>query len=213
MLGFLLTAVVLSLLAAAVVHYLFGGVRLQTAGEKVSPAARAHLSVLVGLIVLLKAFAYYLDRYGLAFSERGFVHGAGYTDVNAVLPAKNILIAIALICALLFFANAVVRNIVLPGRRARAAGRLRRGHRRHLPGVTQQFRVKPNEIDRESTVIDRNIEATRAAYGLGDTASRRTRGVAGRRPGRPPGAGRAPSRTPGCSTPPGSRRPSSSCSG
>ncbi len=168
-LGFLLTAVVLSLIAAAVVHYLFGGVRLQTVGEKVSPAARAHLSVLIGLIVLLKAFAYYLDRYGLAFSSRGFVQGPGYTDVNAVLPAKNILIGIAIICALLFFANIVVRNIVLP------AGALALLVVSSVviggvyPAYTQQFRVKPNEVQREEPFIDRNIEATRAAYGIDDT--------------------------------------------
>ena len=167
-LGFLLTAVVLSLIAAAVVHYLFGGVRLQTAGEKVSPAARAHLSVLVGVIVLLKAFAYWLDRYGLAFSERGYVNGAGYTDVNAVLPAKNILIGIAAICALLFFANIVVRNILLPAGAlallvvsAVVIGGI-------YPAYTQQFRVKPNEVQREAEFIERNIEATRAAYGIDD---------------------------------------------
>ena len=83
--------------------------RLQTPGEKVSPAARAHLSVLLGLVILLKAFAYYLDRYGLAFSERGFVNGPGFTDVNAVLPAKNILIGIALICAVLAMLVACAR--------------------------------------------------------------------------------------------------------
>jgi uncharacterized membrane protein (UPF0182 family) len=168
-LGFLLTAVVLSLIAATVVHYLFGGVRLQTVGEKVSPAARAHLSVLVGLIVLLKAFGYYLDRYGLVFSDRGFVDGAGYTDVNAVLPAKNILIGIAIICALLFFANIVVRNILLP---AGALGLLVVSAvviGGIYPAYTQQFRVDPNEIQREEPFIARNIEATREAYGIADT--------------------------------------------
>ena len=167
-LGFLLTAVVLSLIAAAVVHYLFGGVRLQTVGEKVSPAARAHLSVLAGLVVLLKAFAYYLDRYGLAFSERGFVNGPGFTDVNAVLPAKNILIGIALICAVLCFANIVVRNILLP---AGAVGLLVVSAiviGGIYPAYTQQFRVKPNEIQREQPFIQRNIEATRGAYGIDD---------------------------------------------
>ncbi|MFP5218251.1 MAG: UPF0182 family protein [Actinomycetes bacterium] len=168
-LGFIITAFVLALIAAAVVHYLFGGVRLQTPGDKVSPAARAHLSVLVGLIVLAKAFAYYLDRYGLAFSERGFRQGPHYTDVNAVLPAKNILIGIAVICALLFFANIVVRNIVLP------AGALALLVVSSVviggiyPAYTQQFRVKPNEIQREEPFIQRNIEATRAAYGIDDT--------------------------------------------
>jgi uncharacterized protein len=167
-LGFLLTAVVLALIAAAVVHYLFGGVRLQTAGEKVSPAARAHLSVLIGLIVLLKAFAYYLDRYGLAFSDRGYVQGPHFTDVNAVLPAKNILIGIAVICALLFFANIVVRNIMLP---AGALGLLVVSSiviGGVYPAYTQQFRVSPNEVEREEPFIQRNIEATRAAYDIDD---------------------------------------------
>ncbi len=169
-LGFLLTAIVLSFLAAAATHYLFGGLRVQTAGEKVSPAARAHLSVLVGILVLLKAVAYYLDRFGLAFSSRGFVQGASYTDVNAVLPAKNILIVVAVICSLLFFANIVLRNILLPAGAlallvlsAVVLGGL-------FPAYTQQFRVKPNEVNREAAYIQRNINATRAAYGIADAA-------------------------------------------
>ncbi|MGI8536607.1 MAG: UPF0182 family membrane protein [Mycobacteriales bacterium] len=168
-LGFLLTAVILALIAAAATHYLFGGVRLQTVGEKVSPAARAHLSVLLGIVILLKAYAYYLDRFGLAFSERGYVQGPGFTDVNAVLPAKNILIGIAVVCALLFFANIVVRNIMLP---AGALGLLVVSAvviGGIYPAYTQRFRVKPNEIQREAPFIQRNIEATRAAYGIADT--------------------------------------------
>ena len=56
------------------------------------PAARAHLSVLLGVFVLLKAVAYWLDRYGLVITATGSrLHRPGYTDVNAVLPAKNIL--------------------------------------------------------------------------------------------------------------------------
>ena len=165
-LGFLLTAVILALLASAATHYLFGGLRLQTAGDKVSPAARAHLSVLLGIVVLLKAVAYWLDRYGLAFSDRGVVQGASYTDVNSVLPAKTILVGIAVICALLFFANIVVRNILLPAGAlallvisAVLIGGV-------YPAYTQQFRVKPNEVQRESPYIKRNIEATRLAYGI-----------------------------------------------
>jgi uncharacterized membrane protein (UPF0182 family) len=168
-LGFLLTATVLSLIVAAATHYLFGGVRLQTVGEKVSPAARAHLSVLIGVVVLLKAFGYYLDRFGLVFSTRGFVEGAGYTDVNAVLIAKNMLVGIAIICALLFFANIVVRNILLPAGAlgllvvsAVVVGGI-------YPAYTQQFRVNPNEIQFEEPFIERNIEATRQAYGIADT--------------------------------------------
>ena len=71
-LGFLFTTVVLSAILAAVVHYLYGGFRLQSPGMHASRAARVHLSVLLGLFVLLKAVAYWIDRYGLVFSDRGF---------------------------------------------------------------------------------------------------------------------------------------------
>ena len=165
-LGFLFAAIVLSTIAAAVTHYLFGGVRLQTPGEKVSSGARAHLSVLLGLFVLLKAAAYWLDRYGLMFSPRGRVHGASYTDINAVLPAKQILFGVAIICALLFFANIVVRNFALPigalallVLAAVVVGGI-------YPAIVQQFQVKPDEPQREAPYIQRNINATRAAFGI-----------------------------------------------
>jgi uncharacterized protein len=87
-LNFLFTAVILSVIAAALVHYLYGGFRIQTpGGVHASRAARTHLSVLLGVFVLLKAGAYWLDRYGLVFSDRGKVFGASFTDINAVLPA------------------------------------------------------------------------------------------------------------------------------
>ncbi len=165
-LGFVLAALVLALLASAITHYLFGGVRLQTTSERVSVGARVHLSVLIGLVVLVKALSYWLDRYGLAFSLRGVVQGASYTDVHAVLPAKTMLAGIAVICALLFFANVVARNMLLPAGAlallvvsAVAVGGV-------YPAYVQQFQVKPNEVDREAPYIERNIKATQAAYGI-----------------------------------------------
>jgi uncharacterized membrane protein (UPF0182 family) len=170
-LGFLFAAAVLSLLATAATHYLYGGIRLQTRGEKVLPTARAHLSVLLGVIVLLKAVAYYLDQFGLNFSPRGVVSGASYTDVTAKLPALRILIAISLICAALFFANVRARNWALPATgfglllfSAVVIGGL-------LPAAVQQFRVKPNEVAREKEYIERSLEATRDAYGIDDVES------------------------------------------
>jgi uncharacterized membrane protein (UPF0182 family) len=170
LLGFFLVTLVLSLLAAAVTHYLFGGVRLQTAGEKISVSARVHLSVLVGLIVLGKAGSYWLDRYGLAFSDRGYVQGPGYTDVHAVLPAKTMLFGIAIICSILFFVNIQVRNVLLPAGAlgllvvsAIVVGGI-------YPAVVQRFQVAPNASSRESTYIQRNIDATRTAYQIDKTA-------------------------------------------
>ncbi|RFU41344.1 UPF0182 family protein [Actinomadura logoneensis] len=166
LLGVVFAAVILSLLAAVMVHYLYGGLRLQGPGDKVGPAARAHLSVLVGVFVLLKAFAYWFDRYGLVHSERGVRTGASYTDVNALLPAKTILAVIAVVCALLFFSNLLRRGMALPGvglvllvLSALLVGGL-------YPVLIQRFQVKPDEQNRERRFIQRNIDATRAAYGV-----------------------------------------------
>ncbi len=163
-LGFAFGAVALSFVAAAVTHYFFGGIRVQTAEEKVLPGARAHLSVLFGLFVLLKGVAYWLDQYGLAFSGRGSVTGASYTDVHAQLPALKILVVIAVICAVLFVANLRSRGWALPATAFSLllVSSLVVGGA--YPLAVQQLRVAPNEIGREAPYIKRNIEATRAAY-------------------------------------------------
>ncbi|MGI5167651.1 UPF0182 family protein [Spirillospora sp. CA-253888] len=167
-LGVVFATVILSILAAVMVHYVYGGLRVQGPGDKASPPARAHLSVLVGLFVLLKAFAYWFDRYGLAHSERGVVTGASYTDVNALLPAKTILAVIALICAAMFFGNIVRRGMMLPGvgftllvLSAILVGGV-------YPMLIQQFQVKPDELAKERQFISRNIQFTRKAYGVED---------------------------------------------
>jgi uncharacterized membrane protein (UPF0182 family) len=165
-LGFAFTAVVLSIIAAAVTYYLVGALRVQTPGEKVTPHARAHLSLLLGLFVLLKAVAYFLDRYGLAFSLRGVVQGPSYTDVHAVLPAKTILMVVAIICAGLFFANIAYRSWTLPivGFGVMVISAIVIGG--VYPAIVQHFRVAPNAADKEAAYISRNITATRTAYGL-----------------------------------------------
>src|SRR5947209_1752220 len=167
LLGMGFTAVFLSLIAVLFVAYLYGALRPQTPGPKVTPAFRAHISVLLGVFVLLKAFGYYLDRFGVNYSTRGFVDtGASYTDVHAVLPAKTILIFVALICATLFFVNVRTRNWRLPAiafglmvASAIVIGGI-------YPLLVQQFSVRPSEADKEAPYIARNIEQTRLAYGL-----------------------------------------------
>lgn len=168
-LNFLFTAIIISIVLAAITHYLYGGFRLQSPGVHASRAARAHLSVLLGVFVLLKAIAYWIDRFGLVFSDRGFVDGASYTDVNAVLPAKTILAIIALICAVLFFAGVVRPGGMLPGvsfgllvLSAILIGGV-------YPALVDQFQVRPNQQLKEKDYIARNIEATRDAYDVKDT--------------------------------------------
>jgi uncharacterized protein len=164
-LSYLFWAVLLSLVLAALVHYLYGGLRMQGRHPRVTVATQAHLFVLFGSFVLLKAVAYWVDRYGIDFSQRGAVTtGASYTDVNAVLPAKTVLAVIAVICALLFFAGAARRSAMLPAvgfgllvLSAILIGGL-------YPAIIQQFVVKPNELAKETPYIQREIDSTRQAY-------------------------------------------------
>ncbi len=163
-----ISTLILTIIAAAAVHYLYSGIRLQAAEDKTTVAARVQLSVLLGILVLIKAVAYWFDRYALELKEGRLITGLSYTDVNAALPAKAILAGISLICALLFFANIIRRSWVLP-----AAGLSLLVISSLLisgiyPAAIQQFQVKPSESSKEAPYIQRNIEATRAAYGLSD---------------------------------------------
>ena len=166
LIGWGISTLILATLASAAVHYLYGGIRPQVPQERTTVAARVQLSVLLGLIVLLKAVAYWFDRYALALKESRLITGLTYTDVNATLPAKSILAAIAVICSLLFFANIVRKSWLLP-----AAGTALMVGASVLiagvyPGAVQQFQVKPSESSKEAPFIQRNIDATRDAYGI-----------------------------------------------
>nr|WP_275042275.1 UPF0182 family protein [Nocardiopsis ganjiahuensis] len=169
LLGYLYAAVILAFIAAVIVHYLYGGVRLQNdSGQRATPAARVHLSVLLGLFVLLRAGSYWLDRYGLVFSDRGYTFGASYTDVNAVKTALTILTVISVICAILFFANIAFKNTMIP---VASLGLLVLSGvvvGVAYPALVQNFQVDPNEQRLESPYIERNIESTREAYGIAD---------------------------------------------
>ncbi|MFC7969341.1 UPF0182 family membrane protein [Streptomyces cinereoruber] len=174
LLAFGFAAAVLSLIAAALTHYLYGGLRVTSPGARATAAATGHLSVLLGVFVSLKAVAYWLDRYGLAvkssdFKATGNWTGLRYVDANAYLPAKTILFCIAAICAVLFFATLWRRTWQLPvigfGLMVLSAvliGGL-------YPAIVQKFQVQPNEQAKEAPYIRKNIDATRKAYAIDGT--------------------------------------------
>ncbi|MEV6423218.1 UPF0182 family protein [Streptomyces sp. NPDC051662] len=173
MLAFGFAATVLSLIAAALTHYLYGGLRITSPGARATAAATGHLSVLLGVFVSLKAVAYWLDRYGLAvkssdFKAAGNWTGLRYVDANAYLPAKTILFCIAVICALLFFATLWRRTWQLPviGFGLMVLSAILIGGL--YPAIVQKFQVQPNEQAKEAPYIKKNIDATREAYGIDD---------------------------------------------
>jgi uncharacterized membrane protein (UPF0182 family) len=164
--GWLFAALLIVLIVTAVAHYLNGGIRVSARRNRVTPQVKAHLSVLLGLLALVKAGGYWLQRFDLTLSTRGFVKGAGYTDVKAQLPAINLLLLISVASFLLFIVNIWRRGWTLPilgvglwALIAVVAGAI-------YPQFVQRIQVTPNEPDRERPYIVRNIAATREALGL-----------------------------------------------
>src|SRR5690625_209136 len=166
--GLLLVTLFLATIANLTTHYIFGGIRLSGRAGALSRPARIQVVSLIGTLVLLKAAAYWLDRYELLSHTRTGkpFTGAGYTDINAVLPAKMILLAIALICAIAVFSAIVLRDLQIP-----AIGLVLLLLSSVIVGagwplIVEQFSVKPNAAQKESEYISRSITATRQAYGL-----------------------------------------------
>ena len=170
--GWAFQFVIITIVVVAVVHYLNGGIQLQARSEQVGSGVKVHLSILLALAALLKAFGYWLDRFDLLYSDRGAVFGATYTDVNAQLPALNLLIGISIFAAALLLVNIRIRGWSLP---AAAVGLwlvTSIGLGGLWPAAVQRFSVEPDEINKELPFVDRNIEFTRAAYGIDAIESR-----------------------------------------
>lgn len=161
-----ISTIVLSGIASGIIHYIYGGITLQSQTQKATKFAQSQVSILVAVLFILKAFAYWLDRFGLALKQDSLLVGLKYADVNAVLPAKSLMMYLSLIVAVLFIINAFRRKWFIPNIGIGAllvTGILIGGV---YATVVQQFVVRPSEADREAPYIQKSINATREAYGL-----------------------------------------------
>jgi hypothetical protein len=128
--------------------------------------ARAHLSILGGLFLALIASGYLIDQFELLFRQETVLVGAGYTSINARLPALTILTVLVGIAAIACFANAFRGTlwilggaIVLWFAASLVVGNV-------YPALIQNFIVSPDQQNKERPYIARNIAATRTAYSL-----------------------------------------------
>lgn len=159
-------ALVLVTIIVTAFHFINGSIRPQDRVQRVTPQAKVHLSVLLAGGTLLRAADYWLSKYELTSSTRGVVRGALYTDVNAQLPALNLMILVSLAVTALLMWNIRQRGWRLPVLAvglwvvvAVVAGTI-------YPAVVQRFVVQPNVSTRELPFIQRNIEATKAAMAI-----------------------------------------------
>ena len=174
---YVMALAIVCLVATAVVHYLYGGIRLQESHDRLSGAAQVQMSLLLGVFVLAKAVDYFLGRYSLVTDDHNLFTGMNYTAENALLPARNILVGVAAICAVLFFLNLWRRTWQLPtlGLALLALSAVLLGM--IWPAIVQNFQVNPSEADKENSYIQANIDATREAFALSQIETSTFQGI------------------------------------
>jgi uncharacterized membrane protein (UPF0182 family) len=166
MVTWLFTALVFCLIVSVAAHYLNGAIPSGAARVRITSAAKVHLSVLLGLLAIVRAGQYYLRRYELSFSDRGVTQGANYTDVNFLLPALWFLILVSIAAGVVILASSRQRGLAIPVITVVMWGVVSLLITSVIPAGVQKLSVQPAEIKKEAPYIERNINATRAAIGL-----------------------------------------------
>ncbi len=169
--GWVLGVLLLALAGSCAVYFMTRALSFQNGRPYAVPAARLHLTLLGAAILALWGAGYWLDRYELLFSPTGVVWGAGYTDVNIILPALSVLafamFAAAVLLCVNFFKPMWKLSAVIVG----ALILIGWGSRTIVPGVVQQYIVKPNEYELEKPYLGYHLDYTRRGFGLSSVRS------------------------------------------
>jgi uncharacterized membrane protein (UPF0182 family) len=163
-------AIIIAIIAALATSYLYGAIRLNGRELRISRTARIQIATSAGVYIAVQAISVWLDQYTTVTSpSAGFLAtGAGYTEINATIPAKEILAVIAALVAILFIITAVIGRWRLPivGTGLLLVSAILIGG--IYPAIVERFTAIPSAQTLEAPFIQRNIDATRAAYGIAD---------------------------------------------
>lgn len=148
------------------IYSLRGALLLQGNHVAIVPRARAHLSVLGGLLFLVLALDAWLASQGLLNSQLGPVSGASYADVHATLLGLRAKMVASVVGAALVFYGSRRSGWLFPGLAVAVYFIVNVLGVQAYPNLVQRLSVKPNEAVKEAPFIEHNITATRYAYGL-----------------------------------------------
>lgn len=166
LLGFLSAVLLVCLAVTALVSYLYGSVRVGQRELRISKAARIQLAIIAGLYLLVQGASLWLDRYKTLTAQGDRITGASYVDVHAIIPGLTILSIAAAFVAVLFFVTAVIGRWRFPliGTALLIVSSLVLTVA--YPYLVNNIQVRPNQETLESPYYQRNIDATKAAYGI-----------------------------------------------
>ena len=168
LIGFASAVLLICLLVTGLVSYLYGSVRIGQRELRISKSARIQLAVIAGLYLLVQGASLWLDRFKTLVESGagGRITGPGYTEANAIIPGQTILAIAAVLVAILFLVTAVVGRwrypLIATGLLLVSAIVVGVGY----PWVVNTFDVQPNERARQSEYYQRNLDMTKAAYGI-----------------------------------------------
>jgi uncharacterized membrane protein (UPF0182 family) len=80
--GFAGFTVILTGVVTTVSYFLRGGISVSERSISIHPYVRRHVGLFGIFLFSVLALHFYIDSYGLLFSEHGVISGAGYTDVH-----------------------------------------------------------------------------------------------------------------------------------
>ncbi|GAA5150884.1 UPF0182 family protein [Microbacterium pseudoresistens] len=183
LLGFASAVLILCLLITALVSYLYGAVRVGQGELRISKSARIQLAVLAGLYLLVQGVSLWLDRYVSLVTTDDRITGAAYTGANATIPGLGILAILAVVVAILFFVTAVIGRWRFPlaGTALLIVAALVLGV--GYPWAVTTFQVRPNQNTLQAEYYQRNIEATKGAYGISDLETTQFKAATDAEPG------------------------------
>ena len=162
--SWLLGASILILLGTFALYF----VRFNLKGESLTftRELKIHVSVIGAFIMFVIAWGHWLDRYGLLLSDQGAIFGAAYTDIHARMPALFVLTIITAGSGILMLVNTYFQAVRLLIGAAVLWIAMSILLSTVWPAINQQLTVNPNEFVLEEPYIARNLEFTRAAFGL-----------------------------------------------
>lgn len=133
--------------------------------------ASKQLTVLGIIFFLMVGVSFFLRQYDLLYSSTGVLYGAGYTDVNVTLWMYRIIMGLAVVAAFTLVIGVSKRSVLVsltvPVLMI-AVGLVGTG----AAALVQNYVVSPDEINKESKYLERNIEYTQYAYGLDEVDTR-----------------------------------------
>lgn len=164
--GWLTGGLLLATVCTGLVYLFKQALRISPSGLFIEQRPRLHLFVLAGLLLLAKAWGYWLEQFTLLASRQGIVSGALYVDVNARLPVLNVLVILAILAAAVVMLSSLRRGWALPLLAVGSVFGMSLVGGSIYPELLHRFRIVPNELVMQRPYLEHNIAFTRLAYGL-----------------------------------------------